>query len=39
MAGNSDFEWNDWSEFLNDDADNAFADQANGMSMQGATGA
>ena len=36
MAGNSDFEWNDWSEFLNDDADNAFGDQAHGLSMQGA---
>ena len=33
MAGNSDFEWN---EFLNDDADNAFGDQAHGLSMQGA---
>ena len=29
MAENSDFEWNDWSDFLNDDAENAFGAQAN----------
>ena len=35
MAGNPDFEWNDWSEFLNEDAENAFADQANGLKHAG----
>lgn len=38
MAGNSNFEWNDWSEFLNEDADDNSADQANGLEMQGPTG-
>lgn len=37
MAGNSDFEWNDWSEFLNEDANDTSGDQANGLGMQGAT--
>ena len=34
MAGNSDFEWNDWGDFLNEDADNAFDAQANELGMQ-----
>ena len=38
MAGNSDFDWNDWSDFLNDDADDAFGDQANTLGMQGDSG-
>ena len=38
MARNSDFEWNDWSEFLNEDADDTSTDQAGGLEMHGATG-
>ncbi len=38
MAGNPDFDWNDWSDFLNDDADDAFGDQTNGLGMQGDKG-
>ena len=38
MAGNSDIEWNDWSNFFNDDAIDAFDAQANELGMQGATG-
>lgn len=38
MAGNSHFDWNDWSNFLNDDADDAFGAQANGLGMQGDSG-
>ena len=38
MAENSDFEWNDWGDFLNEDADNAFDAQANELGMQEATG-
>ena len=35
MAGNPDFDWSDWSDFLNDDVDDAFGDQMNGLGMQG----
>ena len=38
MAGNSDFEWHDWSDFLNDDAIDAFDAQANELRMKGASG-
>ena len=33
-----DFEWNDWSDFLSDDAANAFDAQADGLGMQGDSG-
>ena len=35
MAGNSDFEWHDWSDFLNDDAIHGFDAQANELGMHG----
>ena len=35
MAGNSDFEWHDWSD---NNAHDTSADQANGLDMQGAIG-
>ena len=35
MAANPDFEWNDWSDFLND---GAFGDQADGLGMQAISG-